>query len=113
MLIRKPADIRYSEVTPKDVWLNRRKFLAGAPAAFLGAREVLSPPAGRAGTKLPNVGKSALSIDEKPNSYKDVSTYNNFYEFGTQKSQPAANAKDVKTVPWTVSVDGLCAKPRK
>jgi sulfoxide reductase catalytic subunit YedY len=114
MLIKKPADIRYSEVTPKDVCLNRRKFLAGVPAAFLGARELLSPPArALAGTKLPNVGKSALSVDEKVNTYKEVSTYNNFYEFGTQKDQPAEYAKNFKTVPWTVAVDGLCAKPRK
>ena len=114
MLIKKPADIRYSEVTPKDVCLNRRKFLTGVPAAFLGARELLSSPArALAGAKLANVGKSALSIDEKVNSYKEVSTYNNFYEFGTQKEQPSEYAKNFKTVPWTVSVDGLCAKPRK
>jgi len=107
MLIKKPADIRYSEVTPKHVYLNRRSFLAGIPAAFLGARELL------AGAKLANVGKSKLSIDEKQNTYKDVSTYNNYYEFGTQKEEPSQNSQKFKTSPWTVSVEGHVAKPRK
>jgi sulfoxide reductase catalytic subunit YedY len=106
MLIRKPTDIPYSEITPKHIYMNRRKFLAVVPAAFLGARAV-------AGTKLPNVQKSKYTVDEKQNSYRDVSTYNNYYEFGTDKSDPAQYAKDFKTAPWTVSVEGLCNKPRK
>ena len=114
MLIKKPADIRYSEVTPKHVYLNRRNFLAGIPAAFLGARELLSPSArALAGTKLPNLGKSNLSTDEKQNTYKDVSTYNNYYEFGTQKEEPSQNSQKFKTNPWTVSVEGQVAKPHK
>ena len=114
MLIKKPADIRYSEITPKHIYMNRRGFLAGVPAAFLGARELLSPSArAMAGTKLPNVQKSKYTVDEKINSYQDVSTYNNFYEFGTDKSEPAVYAKNFKTEPWTVSVEGDCAKPRK
>jgi sulfoxide reductase catalytic subunit YedY len=107
MLIKKPADIGYSEITPKDIYFNRRTFLAGIPAAFLGARAL------KAGTKLPNVTKSKYTLDEKINSFQDVSTYNNFYEFGTDKSEPAVYAKNFKTQPWTVSVEGLCAKPRK
>ena len=84
------------------------------PAAFLGARELLSPSArAMAGTKLPNVQKSKYTVDEKINSYQDVSTYNNYYEFGTDKSEPAQYAKNFKTEPWTVSVEGDCAKPRK
>jgi len=114
MLIKKPADIRYSEVTPRNVYLNRRNFLAGIPAAFLGARELLSPSArALAGTTLSNVGKSKLSVDEKPNSYKDVSTYNNYYEFGTSKEQPAQTSQKFRSSPWTVSVEGHVAKPRK
>jgi methionine sulfoxide reductase catalytic subunit len=107
MLIKKPADIRYSEITPKNVYLNRRTFLAGIPAAFLGARAL------NAGTKLPNVTKSKYTVDEKINSFQDVSTYNNYYEFGTDKSEPAVYAKNFQTSPWTVSVEGFCAKPRK
>jgi sulfoxide reductase catalytic subunit YedY len=114
MLIKKPADIRYSEITPKHVYMNRRNFLAGVPAAFLGAGELLSPSArALAGTKLPNVQKSKYTVDEQQNSYRDVSTYNNYYEFGTDKSQPAETARNFKTAPWTVSVEGACNKPRK
>jgi sulfoxide reductase catalytic subunit YedY len=114
MLIKKPADIRFSEVTPKSVYLNRRTFLTGVPAAFLGARELLSPSArAQAGAQLPNLGKSPFSTNEKPNSYNDVTHYNNFYEFGTHKDQPAENARNFKTYPWTVSIEGEVAKPRK
>jgi sulfoxide reductase catalytic subunit YedY len=114
MLIKKTADIRYSEVTPRALYFNRRKFLAGIPAAFLGARELLSPSKrALAGTKLPDLAKSPLSTSEKENSYNDVTHYNNFYEFGVPKNQPAEYAKDFKTTPWTVSVEGDVAKPRK
>jgi sulfoxide reductase catalytic subunit YedY len=114
MLIKKSADIRYSEVTPKALYLNRRKFLAGIPAAFLGARELLSPSArARAGTKLPELAKSPFSTSEKENTFNDVTHYNNYYEFGTEKDQPAEYAKNFKTSPWTVSVEGAVAKPRK
>src|ERR1035441_1145899 len=84
MLIHKPTDIRYSEITPKHIYMNRRRFLVAVPAAFLGARAL-------AGTKLPNVQKSQYTVNEKQNSYQDVSTYNNYYEFGTDKGQPAEN----------------------
>ena len=114
MLIKKPADVRHSEVTPKSIYLNRRKFLAGVPAAFLGARELLSPSArAQAGAKLPDLVKSPFSTTEQPNSYNDVTHYNNFYEFGTSKQQPAQNATNFKTSPWTVSVEGEVARPRK
>jgi sulfoxide reductase catalytic subunit YedY len=86
--------------------MNRRSFLAGVPAAFLGARAL-------AGTKLPNVQKSKYTVSDKQNSYQDVSSYNNYYEFGTDKSDPAQYAKNFKTAPWTVSVEGACNKPRK
>jgi sulfoxide reductase catalytic subunit YedY len=108
MLIKKPADIRYSEITPKSVYVNRRKFLVGVPVAFLGARKLL-----QAGAKLPNLAKSPFSTTEKPNTYADVTHYNNFYEFGTSKQQPAQNAANFKTSPWTVSIEGDVGKPRK
>jgi len=113
MLIKKPADIPYSEVTPKSVYLNRRKFLAGVPAAFLAGRELLSPSArARAGTKLPNLVKSSFSTTEAMTSQQIVTGYNNFYEFGTDKDEPVRNAKKFVTNPWSVSVGGLVAKPR-
>ena len=108
MLIKKPADIRYSEVTPKALYFNRRAFLAGIPAAFLGTAAHAA-----SGVKLPNLGKSPLSTSEKANTFDDVTHYNNFYEFGTGKDQPVNLAKNFKTDPWTVSVEGEVAKPRK
>ncbi len=116
MWISKPADWRNSEVTPKELYFNRRRFLAGVPAAVLGAGELLAAASAGAETpaRLPNVSKSPLSTKgEKETPYKDVTTYNNFYEFGTDKGDPSKNAKNFKTSPWTVSVEGEVAKPRK
>ena len=113
MLIKRPADIRYSEVTPKDIYFNRRKFLAGLPAAFVGAREFLSPAA-MAAAPLTNVKKSPLSTTEKENTYKEVTNYNNYYEFGTGKDEPAMNVKKFQMpTEWVVSVEGEVAKPKK
>ena len=102
MIIRKPTDLRYSDVTPKQVYLNRRHFLAGALAA---------PFAARGGAKLAAV-KSPLSTDEKLTRPEIVTGYNNYYEFGTGKEQPSQNAGKFVTSPWTVTVEGLVNKPR-
>jgi sulfoxide reductase catalytic subunit YedY len=108
MLIRKGGDIPYSEITPKSLYLNRRAFLAGAPAALLAARSA------SAGTKLANLVKSPLTTTgEKITPYNSVTTYNNYYEFGTAKEEPSQLAKNFRTSPWTVSVEGEIAKPRK
>ena len=107
MLIRKAADIRYSEITPKSVYLNRRAFLGGLPVALAGARQLL------AANKL-QAAKSPLSTTgEKLNTFQQVATYNNYYEFGVDKEAPSVNARNFKTSPWTVSVEGECAKPHK
>jgi sulfoxide reductase catalytic subunit YedY len=115
MLIRKPVDILYSEVTPKELYFNRRQILAGVPGLVLAGSELLLPVRASADTpvKLPNLTTSAFSTTEKQTPYKDVTTYNNFYEFGTQKDEPSKNAKNFRTSPWTVSVEGEVAKPRK
>jgi methionine sulfoxide reductase catalytic subunit len=97
--------LRASDVTPKSVYLNRRRFLGAAGAAGLALPAL-------AGTKLNGVAKSPFSISEKPTPYEAVTTYNNFYEFGTAKDQPAQNAKNFRTSPWTVVVEGEVAKPR-
>jgi methionine sulfoxide reductase catalytic subunit len=112
MMFRRPTDILDSEVTPKSVYLNRRTFLAGIPAAFLGGKGLRAATL-PAQTKLPNLAKSPFSTGEKENSHEDVTHYNNFYEFGTQKDQPAVRAKDFKTNPWTVSVEGEVSRPRQ
>ena len=115
MLIRKSSDLGYSEVTPQSLYRNRREFLAGVPAALLVGSELLSPSKRAvAGTTRLQTVKSPLSTTgEKVTSYDDVTTYNNYYEFGTGKDEPAQLAKNFKTEPWTVSVEGECAKPRK
>jgi methionine sulfoxide reductase catalytic subunit len=110
MLIKRPADIASSEITPRDVYVQRRDFLLGAAA--LGTGLIGSGWAGGAAqaAKL-DAAKSPLSTDDKLTSLKDVTSYNNFYEFGTDKSDPAANAHTLKTTPWTVKIDGLVNNP--
>jgi methionine sulfoxide reductase catalytic subunit len=105
--------IQNDEITPKTLYFNRRQLLAGLPAAFLGARELLSPSGAQAAAGLGPLTKSPLSTSEKASAFKDVATYNNFYEFGTSKEQPAQLAKNFKTSPWVVSVEGEAGKPRK
>jgi len=120
MLIRKAPGLTYADVTPKSVYLDRRKFLramgiAGATAvAGNGLFDLALPPkTALAATKFTGLAKSAFSTSEKQNSYEDVTHYNNFYEFGTDKTDPAKNAKNFNTSNWTVSVEGEVAKPRK
>ena len=117
MLIRKSDDVPSSEITPKHFYVNRRAFLAGASAlgaaALVGGYELF----GRAeqtfaGTAIPGVQKSNLSTTEKATPYKDVTSYNNYYEFGTDKSEPAQTAHTLKTRPWTVTLDGAVKKPK-
>jgi sulfoxide reductase catalytic subunit YedY len=109
VLIKKPADIRPSEITSKDNYLNRRKFMRAAAAlgGSLAAGEALPaliPEERRA--KLEGVVPSKYSTDEKPNSYADITTYNNFYEFGFQKDDPYRNAQEFKPRPWSVEISG-------
>jgi sulfoxide reductase catalytic subunit YedY len=118
MLIRRPSDIPPSEITPQGIYARRRDFLkAAAAGSILGATGLLAPGArGREKTlglqKLDEVGKSAFSTSEPLTSYKHVTTYNNYYEFGTDKDEPAVYAKRLKVRPWTVAVEGEVAKPR-
>ena len=119
MLIKKPADIKSSEITPKDLYLNRRQFIASVSTTAITAGAALAGvdllrPAGqaRAAEKLPNIKKSPYSTDEKQNSFKEITTYNNFYELGVDKGDPAENAKYLTTRPWTVTVEGEIKKPK-
>ena len=109
MLIRKPADLRHSDVTPKQVYLSRRRFLA-AGSAIAGAW-ALPTPAG-ATMKLNNVTKSSYTVNEKITSLEDITTYNNYYEFGTDKADPARYANTLRPSPWQVVVGGLVDKPK-
>ncbi len=111
MLIGKPNSIKSSEITPEHIYLRRREFLAGAVAAGLIPP---LPSQGFAATPLQplNAKKNTqYSTDEKLTPYEDVTTYNNFYEFGTKKSDPSENAHTLTTKPWSIKVDGLVNKP--
>ena len=112
MLIRKAPDVRYSEITPKGIYLRRREFIQSAAGAAVAAAAALVPGAERplaqgSGAKLPNLTKNPLSTTEKPNSFADVTGYNNFYEFGTDKEDPKASAQHFMPRPWSVRVEGL------
>jgi methionine sulfoxide reductase catalytic subunit len=120
MLIRKTPGLTQADVTPKAVFLNRRKFLRNAglagAAAFAGrAFWDLALPSSRAfaGSKLSVAFKSPFSTTEKQNTYDEVTHYNNYYEFGVDKTEPAANAQILKTYPWTVSIEGEVKHPRQ
>jgi sulfoxide reductase catalytic subunit YedY len=115
MLIKKAPDVRSSEITPQSLYVRRREFMQASAAALVGAGfGTLACSAGaQTRTKLTGVKKSPLSTSETPNLYEHVTTYNNFYEFGTNKDDPAANAKNFKTTPWTLEVEGLVAKPAR
>jgi sulfoxide reductase catalytic subunit YedY len=117
MLIKKGSEIRWSEVTPQALYLNRRKFLAGLAAAGaagtigLGLRRLAAPTTvtadnGPAGGQIQGLQKSPFSTTETITPFKDVSNYNNYYEFSTDKYEPASLAKNFKTRPWKVTIDG-------
>jgi methionine sulfoxide reductase catalytic subunit len=119
MLIQKRPEIPFSEITPKSIYLDRRKFLASvmmAGGVAVGAGKVLdmiSPSIEvLAGTKLSGVVKNPLSTNEPQTPYDSVTHYNNFYEFGTDKTDPAVRARNFKTSPWTIAVEGLVRKPQ-
>ena len=119
MLIKKSPDVASSEITPKSLYLNRRKFLAGsaiagaAAMAGVGARELASPSmtaVADGNAKIDGIQKSPFSTNEAITPYKDVTNYNNYYEFSTDKYGPAGLSKNLRTRPWTVTIDGHVKK---
>ena len=124
MMLIKPngrsPELKYSDITPRDIYLNRRKLLygiglaGGLALAGSGLSDLLSQTVhADTPTKLQGMSGSPFSTTERVTPEKVVTTYNNYYEFGTEKDQPAKNATKFVTSPWTVSVEGECAKPRK
>jgi len=111
MLIRQSADILASEITPPDIYRERRRFMQGMGVLAAGAVLGVTSEA-EAGAKLAGVRASAYRLNEDKTPYKDVTRYNNFYEFGTGKGDPAENAGSLKTRPWTVAVEGEVANPK-
>ena len=107
----KPWDIPSSEITPRDVYLNRRQFMTGI-AALAVAPALASPSSSNHGPKLPNVRPGRFSSKDEPTPFDSVTSYNNFYEFGTGKDDPAERAHTLKPRPWTVSVEGEVKRPK-
>jgi len=107
---RPSCDILPSEITPPEIYRERGRFMQGmgvlAASAALGGA-----PDAQAGTRLAGVRSSAYTLDDEKTPYKAVTTYNNFYEFGTDKSDPSDHAGSLKTRPWTVTVEGEASKP--
>jgi sulfoxide reductase catalytic subunit YedY len=119
MLIKRASDIRSSEITPKEIYLNRRKFMTGIGAAGAAlvagrfAKNLFRPDTtAYAGAKLQYIKSSLSTQGETLTPYKDITTYNNFYEFGTEKEDPSRNATNFRTLPWVVAIEGLVKKPR-
>ena len=122
MLIRAKnagLDVPSSEITPEDTYLNRRKFIAAA-GAIAGGHLVAPALGGNAGKAFGHSSQEFAGQDfsgatdelgDAVNTYEDITTYNNFYEFGTDKRDPSRNSGDFKPEPWTVEVNGHCAKP--
>ncbi len=119
MVIKKAPELTYADVTPKKIYMGRRNLLLGLLATtgavwgYKNLPEVFAgPPTGSVPVKLNGVVKWPYSTTEKETDFNDVTHYNNYYEFGTDKDDPAKNSKNFQTVPWTVTVDGAVAKPR-
>ncbi|KAA9133348.1 protein-methionine-sulfoxide reductase catalytic subunit MsrP [Marinihelvus fidelis] len=116
MLIRKPADIPSSEITPEAVWHDRRRWLKRAGLATAGlalpgaAVGQMLAPSGQT-PPLEGIATTPWGDGLQANSWQDITTYNNFYEFGTGKADPAERSGDFEPRPWTVRVDGRCGKP--
>jgi methionine sulfoxide reductase catalytic subunit len=101
--------IASSEITSPELYADRRRFMQLTAGASLAS---LLPTSLWAADKLPSTANPAYLLSEKTTPYKDVTTYNNFYEFGTSKEDPARNAHTLKTRPWTITVDGEVNKPK-
>ncbi|MGH7678135.1 MAG: protein-methionine-sulfoxide reductase catalytic subunit MsrP [Gemmatimonadaceae bacterium] len=111
MMIKRPEDIPSSEITPERDYLDRRRFLrdAGLGAAALALAPSTLAACSRETSE--DAGGEVGQQEDPPNSYEEVTSYNNYYEFGMDKEDPKANSGAFKPLPWTVRVDGLCNKP--
>ncbi len=104
------SDLRYSDVTPQSIYVNRRRFLATAAAA---AGAIAGPFSGQGRAAALTGAKSAFSTTDKPTPQQVITSYNNYYEFGTGKDEPVRNAPKWKVpAPWTVQIGGAVAKPK-
>src|SRR6266536_6619863 len=127
MLIKKPSDIKSSEITDRKVYLNRRLFMRGAilagsvTATGLLYRKLNPPPAvveerpkiaGLVRQSSDEAERNGFKVNEPLTLFEDITNYNNFYEFSTEKRSVASEARGFITRPWTVEVGGLVNKPK-
>src|SRR5690242_19373617 len=108
------TDLREGDVTPEGLYLRRREFLALGAAGAVGAMIPASNRAADApkGAALDVAKRADLAAGEKPTPYDAVTSYNNFYELGTDKEDPSRNAASLRPRPWTVRIDGEVKKPQ-
>jgi sulfoxide reductase catalytic subunit YedY len=111
MLIKPPSDIPSSEITPEPLYLNRRAFISRVTGVAAGAALGGSLLGACDANAEEAAGEAGAPQADSPTSYEDITTYNNFYEFGTDKDDPARNATRFRTRPWSVTVDGLVRRP--
>ena len=112
MLIKQAHAIKSTEITDQSVYIDRRKFMRQAAAGAIGGSAALMlPPQALAGTKLSDVTKSAYTVEDDLTPPEDITSYNNFYEFGTGKGDPEKNSQDFMPKPWSLSVSGECGNP--
>jgi sulfoxide reductase catalytic subunit YedY len=118
MVILKKSEIPTSEITPKQAYMNRRAFMAAAAAtgvaAIAGERvsRMVRPAGVEAAEKLTVVNSPLSTTGVEVTPYEDITHYNNFYEFGVDKGDPAKNAGTLRTRPWSVKVEGLVKEPK-
>jgi len=113
MLIKRPDDIKASEITPESLYVNRRRFILTSSGAALAPLVTACAGAARADDQMPLAAarNAAFSTDEPLNDFEEISTYNNYYEFGLDKADPSRYAGRLTTDPWTVTVDGHVGQP--
>jgi sulfoxide reductase catalytic subunit YedY len=120
MLIKRPSDVLPSEITPRELWEGRREVIraAGGALAYVAAAGAGLAPLAAAAQPKPQVARLEgvkpwpQSTTEKKNTFEQITSYCNFYEFGTEKEDPPEQAHRLKVRPWTVAVEGLVGKPR-
>ncbi len=112
MVVKRVEVLKSSEITPEHLYFNRREFIRAATAGSLGLAAALAlPEAVRADDRWPRGKKGPYDTDEEVNTFKEITTYNNFYEFGVDKGNPSQNSGGFQPKPWTVKIEGDIKKP--
>ncbi|MGA3243265.1 MAG: protein-methionine-sulfoxide reductase catalytic subunit MsrP [Bacteroidota bacterium] len=112
MLVKRAEDIKSSEITPEHLYFNRREFIGAAAAAGIGLATALTfPDSVHADDRWPRGKKGPYDTDEEVNTFKEITTYNNFYEFGVDKGDPSQYSGSFQPKPWTVKIEGAVKKP--